>query len=212
MPVQIQPCHHLKANGVWCGSPALRGHRYCYFHHQWRETKPNRNATPAALELPLLEDANAIQVALERVMQAIVSDQLEPRKAGLLLYALQTAALNLKNANFEPYKLKEQAAADCAHSDEEREDDNSCAVCAEFAEEEGDHEEEGEKEEGKEELDNAEVENVPVGCHSERAQRAKNLCLPGEVRPAKLPPRAEHDKELSDDELIKAVRQLAGLT
>ncbi len=139
MSVSYSPCHHLKANGVWCGSPALRGHRYCYFHHAWRETRPKFDARrkPTAVELPVLEDANAVQVALQRLMQAVLADQVDSRKAGLLLYALQTAASNLKNTQFESCRLKDQATADYADAelDPAEEDDDACTICADQDEE-----------------------------------------------------------------------------
>ena len=50
----------------------------------------------------MLEDANSIQVSLMQVMRLILSGQLDPKTAGLLLYALQTASSNLSRTNFEP--------------------------------------------------------------------------------------------------------------
>jgi hypothetical protein len=61
-------------------------------------------STKRGFELPLLEDANAVQIALMRVIQWLGSGQMEPRIAGLMLYALQTASCNLKNVNFEAAK------------------------------------------------------------------------------------------------------------
>jgi hypothetical protein len=56
----------------------------------------------AVFELPLLEDANSIQLALMQVMRLILSGQIDGKTAGLLLYALQTASSNLARTNFEP--------------------------------------------------------------------------------------------------------------
>jgi hypothetical protein len=50
--------------------------------------------------LPLLEDANSIQMGLVQVM--LVTQQVDHRTAALLLYALQTASANLKRTSFEP--------------------------------------------------------------------------------------------------------------
>lgn len=36
-PVVVPTCHHIKANGVRCGSPALRQRRLCHFHQLWQE-------------------------------------------------------------------------------------------------------------------------------------------------------------------------------
>ena len=56
----------------------------------------------ATFILPVLEDANSIQIALMQVMRLILSGQLDPKTASLLLYALQTASSNLGRTNFEP--------------------------------------------------------------------------------------------------------------
>ena len=106
-PSSIPRCEHLKVNGTQCGSPALRRNHFCYFHKRWQETRIVLNANRArrgraALDLPVLEDANSIQVSLMQVMRLILSGQLDPKTAGLLLYALQTASSNLSRTNFEP--------------------------------------------------------------------------------------------------------------
>lgn len=104
---EIPRCCHIKANGLQCGSPALSRAPFCYFHQRWRETRPNRRRpanAAAALDLPLLEDANAIQLALQQVMAAIIHNQIDNKKAGLLLFALQTASSNLKRTRFEPFR------------------------------------------------------------------------------------------------------------
>jgi len=105
-PNSIPRCQHIKTNGTQCGSPALHRRRFCFFHNRWREQHAAGSASPLlapqAIELPLLEDANSIQIALMQVMRLILRGQLEPKTAGLLLYALQTASLNLRNTDFEP--------------------------------------------------------------------------------------------------------------
>jgi hypothetical protein len=106
-PNSIPRCEHLKINGTQCGSPALKRSHFCYFHKRWQETRIVVNAnrarrSRAALDLPVLEDANSIQVSLMQVMRLILSGQIDPKTAGLLLYALQTASSNLRRINFEP--------------------------------------------------------------------------------------------------------------
>jgi hypothetical protein len=106
-PASIPRCEHLKVNGTQCGSPALRRNHFCFFHKRWQETRIVLNANRArrgraALDLPVLEDANSIQVSLMQVMRLILSGQIDPKTAGLLLYALQTASSNLSRTNFEP--------------------------------------------------------------------------------------------------------------
>jgi len=101
----VPRCQHLKMNGVQCMSPALKWRRLCFFHNRIR-CEQARNAkdesTQRRFELPLLEDANSVQMALMKVMQMLGSGRLDHRTAGLMLYALQTASCNLRNLSFEP--------------------------------------------------------------------------------------------------------------
>jgi|SRR5579859_758303 len=102
-------CQHLKINGTQCGSPALRRNRFCYFHKRFQDESIKLSADRArrgvaTFVLPLLEDANSIQVALMQVMRLLVSQQMDHKTASLLLYALQTASANLRMTKFEPWR------------------------------------------------------------------------------------------------------------
>ena len=50
----------------------------------------------APLDFPPLEDTASIQLALIDVLQALAANQLEPKRAGLLLYGLQVASANVQ--------------------------------------------------------------------------------------------------------------------
>ncbi len=100
-------CQHIKVNGTQCGSPALRRNRFCFFHKRFQteriavnQARARRRA--AIFDLPVLEDANSIQVSLMQIMRLLTLGHLDPKTAGLLLYALQTASVNLRHTNFEP--------------------------------------------------------------------------------------------------------------
>jgi hypothetical protein len=56
---------------------------------------------------PLLEDANSIQVAVMHVIHLLVSGRMDTKVAGLTLYALQTASVNMKRVNFEAQNATE---------------------------------------------------------------------------------------------------------
>jgi len=91
-------------NGTQCGSPALRRRRHCFFHERIRRERAKIAADMSAqrlFDLPLLEDANAVQMALMKVIQMLGAGRLDHKTAGLMLYALQTASVNLRNATFE---------------------------------------------------------------------------------------------------------------
>ena len=103
----VPRCQHVKVNGVQCGSPALRRRRRCYFHEGIRLEHKQFLADQFAqrsFNLPVLEDANAVQLTLMKVMQSLVNGRMDYKMAGLMLYALQTASCNLRNVKFEAEK------------------------------------------------------------------------------------------------------------
>src|ERR1035438_5656587 len=108
MPNFPNRCQHIKVNGTLCGSPALRRNRFCYFHklhHEERivlNTDRARRRRNVTIDLPVLEDANSIQVSLMQIIRLIVAGQIDGKAAGLLLYALQTASSNLARTSFQP--------------------------------------------------------------------------------------------------------------
>src|SRR5713226_3249631 len=106
-PPSIARCQHVKVNGVQCGSPALKSRKLCHFHQRWQQGRIQLNANRSrrsrySLDLPILEDANSIQVALMQGMRLLLTNQVDHRTAALLFYALQTASSNLSRTTFEP--------------------------------------------------------------------------------------------------------------
>ncbi|HTS09468.1 MAG TPA: hypothetical protein VMP68_28145 [Candidatus Eisenbacteria bacterium] len=100
-------CQHIKVNGTQCGSPALRRNRFCFFHKRFQDERihlsaDRRRRGVATFILPVLEDANSIQMAIMQIMRLILTGQIEHKTASLLLYALQTASTNLRSTKFEP--------------------------------------------------------------------------------------------------------------
>ena len=89
-------CQHIKTNGTRCKSPAMKLRKYCYYHDQQRCPRTDR------IGIPALEDANAVQMAIQQVVRGILNGILDNKTAGLALYGLQTAAMNLPNTSFEP--------------------------------------------------------------------------------------------------------------
>jgi hypothetical protein len=108
----VPRCQHLKVTGIQCGSPALRRNRFCFFHKRFQEESISLSRDRARqgrgkFVLPVLENAEAVQVSLMQVMRLLVSGQIDARTGGLLLYALQTASFNLRFARFEPLTVQE---------------------------------------------------------------------------------------------------------
>jgi len=81
-----------------CGSPALRGESFCYFHHPTRapvrnlhERRARRLARQAfTLDYPTNQDE--LQFVLRDLVTRLAANQIDPRRAGQIIYALQTAA------------------------------------------------------------------------------------------------------------------------
>ncbi len=88
-------CHHLHATGKPCGSPALRGERFCFFHHPTR--RPPTRTAPArtAFVLPAVADSEDLQIAICEVIRRLADNTLDTKRAGLLLTILQMAKTNL---------------------------------------------------------------------------------------------------------------------
>jgi hypothetical protein len=97
MPIEynVPQCQHVRTNGVRCGSPALKTKTMCFYH--------NRMALPLQVfKIPCFEDGDAIQHTIWKVVQGILSRNIEPKDAGRVLYALQIASSNLKQTRTQP--------------------------------------------------------------------------------------------------------------
>ncbi len=99
-----QECRHIMPSGRKCHSPAMRSKAYCYYHLRAHERIGRANhalATTgdAPIEMPFLEDRGAVQIALSEVVSALASHRIDFKRASLLIYALQVASSNAKNAD-----------------------------------------------------------------------------------------------------------------
>jgi len=93
-------CTHIKAAGQRCGSPALRGEFFCYFHT--RIIKGVQQRVDMRLHsMALLEDCESIQLSLMHVVDGLVKGTLDPIRAKLIIQALRIAARNAKNVRFD---------------------------------------------------------------------------------------------------------------
>ena len=92
-------CTHIKVSGVRCGSPALRGEQFCYFHqrmHRGVRTPPQARLHPIAL----IEDEESIQAALMEVINALMRNTIDLKRATLILRALHIAVKNAQRVKF----------------------------------------------------------------------------------------------------------------
>jgi hypothetical protein len=100
-------CQHWMDNATHCGSPAMRGTRYCYSHQLAQARCARKNAERARqrwFESAPLQDAASVQRALMQVMTRLLSGNIGHKRAGQILYALQTATVKLSTAGLGPEK------------------------------------------------------------------------------------------------------------
>ena len=96
----VRKCTHIKVTGQQCGSPALRGEFFCYFHT--RVIKGVQQRVDMQLDsMALLEDCEAIQFSIMHVVDGLVKGTLDPTRARLIIQALRIAARNAKNVRFD---------------------------------------------------------------------------------------------------------------
>lgn len=109
--VQLQ-CRHIRPDGRRCGSPSLRTGHFCYHHDLTRRTGPRQPQVNTAratksntFSLPTpadLSERSGLQLAIGQILHKIANNEIDPRRAGLLLYGLQIASALLPKAEPAP--------------------------------------------------------------------------------------------------------------
>jgi hypothetical protein len=77
-------CAHIKVAGHRCGSPALRGEDFCYFHALILQ-RISARVHQAVSSIALVESEEAIQVSLITVIDSILKGTIELKRAQLIL-------------------------------------------------------------------------------------------------------------------------------
>ena len=95
-------CRHIRPDGRRCGSPSLRTRNFCYHHDLTRRPGPRqpqvntaRAAKANTFTLPTpadLSERAGLQLAVGQILHKIANNEIDPRRAGLLLYGLQIAS------------------------------------------------------------------------------------------------------------------------
>ncbi len=96
--MSYKSCTHIKVTGVRCGSPALRGEQFCYFHQRMLRTV--KDPSSRIHHHALLEDEESIQASLMEVVNALLRGTIELKRAELILRALNTAVRNIRRVHF----------------------------------------------------------------------------------------------------------------
>jgi hypothetical protein len=87
-------CTHRRAGGQYCGSPRMKGSKYCYGHERLMAARTQD------MELPPLEDANAIVLGLTKGLQAMMKGQMDLKSAGMFFYGMQIVASVMGRVKF----------------------------------------------------------------------------------------------------------------
>ncbi len=96
-------CRHIKTDGLRCHAAALRGKPWCYFHAKMHRLHYANLPDSQKFQLPPIEDSSSVLIAIDQVIRSLNSPYMDSRRAGLLLYGLQTAAqLTGRTNNAEP--------------------------------------------------------------------------------------------------------------
>lgn len=96
-------CSFIKYDGILCGSPALRGGDYCYFHTRQMASarlvaRDHRRRYELRLALPPLGDRRAIQDMFSQVVAALGANTIDYRRAAAIVTALRLALSELNRA------------------------------------------------------------------------------------------------------------------
>jgi hypothetical protein len=110
-------CQFIKADGTQCGSPALQRKRFCHFHSKTADGRKRGKSRGSdrrqpgsvstgedksvsreipVIEVPVLEDDLAIQMAVTNICRQLANANLEPKRASTLLYGLQVASIAVR--------------------------------------------------------------------------------------------------------------------
>ena len=101
----IPTCNHLFDDNHLCGSPALRGERFCYHHHPDRKpvANPYARRSRRGFHLPAPRDLHEINGALGDIITRLAANKLDVHRAGLILYNLQLLSQSLQGQPAQPH-------------------------------------------------------------------------------------------------------------
>jgi hypothetical protein len=91
---QAPRCEHVFSDGRCCKAPRVKKGKLCYAHTLMEEKRP------LELNLPPLEDANAVMLWLMDVLRGLAEGRTSEKTAGIMLYGLQLAMVNARFTTF----------------------------------------------------------------------------------------------------------------
>jgi hypothetical protein len=89
-------CRHIMPSGNICKALALRGKPFCYFHDKLHTAARKRPDPRRPVIIPMaIEDRCTIQVAVAQVLRALIDDNIDNRRASILINGLRLASHNV---------------------------------------------------------------------------------------------------------------------
>ena len=104
---QAARCQHIKDSGTRCGSPALRGFDFCFYHR--RANTPVLEPRNAEAFIPVLENGEAVGLAVTNILRALSADMIDSKKAYAMFYGIQLMGMAFKHrANPDQQDIEEE--------------------------------------------------------------------------------------------------------
>src|SRR5205807_868061 len=99
----VERAHAQRMKRIAIGFDATDFHRNRLSDELFNETSAT---LLMSLELPELEDANALQVTIGAIIRALVAKQIDRKSAGLVLYACQIISGVISRVRIEPSSFR----------------------------------------------------------------------------------------------------------
>jgi hypothetical protein len=90
----VDICQHIKDDGFRCGTPAVKGRPFCYYHGRAHAHTPRIGER--GYRAPLVETVESLQLIVTQVTEALGAGRITDKTAGKLLYAVQISSQLLK--------------------------------------------------------------------------------------------------------------------
>jgi hypothetical protein len=89
----VQLCQHQFTDHTTCEAVALKGQSYCIWHRTAndrlrRAQRVTRKPRRRSVNLTISSHTNVVQHNIQQVIDAMLSDRISNKRAGILLYAI----------------------------------------------------------------------------------------------------------------------------
>ncbi len=85
-------CCYRRPDGRQCGAPAMLDHRYCELHRAWWGAQLHELCGLASSRSDDEPGDDVMESAFTELVRLMLTNQIDDARAGVLLYALQTAS------------------------------------------------------------------------------------------------------------------------